>query len=906
MYQPHPDKENLFSSIPPDLVEATQNDQPIRFDDLSEMHELVWELATFITDWQPDLLPFFATGGIPYIFPVMRVLERQKQHALIDGHHFHLYQGLAWRADSEEIFATSFADVLRSQRCEDRIRVLVIDTTNSGNAVNNAVSACQLTLEKSGLSPDSIALRIIGIVNSSHSQAQTLSTNKALITGADRVAHVLTPSGIRCPSRFEDRQFAHVVPESNEAGFPFELAYWLAGSIPTEDRAELIGVQAMHETLDTKGISKSGRLKIVYGNNEVQQGTGMGHLPGRLISLLSLPLDAWRWDKMRAINELPPLDETEMEELAEVKELSDGGLRLFELMSTDQDKAVDGLLRISRPLMDVEVYWLGTVQPPPKRIASKVCATLERGCCTSVEALKYFRRTFPDLVASEPSKESLPQWWFNTVRSMPKEALTDEIKPGSSVDDSDDSGAEEGEPCQDFAESPDLALDFVVTAGGVEEARRLLTDENLKGMSLEELENELDATWPITADKALTFLGPTNEQVAMQYVLECGGWEQACTKLELKACELTVPPIFAGIDISSDTSKCAMAYGEVSPNDSLVPCIHVAINESSEENENDWSLPTVSSMLSKLVRRCKEEERVAIVGVDIPFGYPNKFASYLSAEPLKTKLETSKLAIVDDLLFRECEQQLKKDLLAPDSWTTSVRRQSLWKYYQILRRTFFSDNDPKRKTKRNKDGSVKASPCFPTSPLCTVGDKIARPIARWIRVICDLEARMIGPSLWCVSDCVYLFECYPLASLVSSGLWYPDLKSKSRGHVARAASLAVLQKQEVKIPVDNDNVEARQCADAWGAVEVTHSPKGDFRSSDHNFDALICTLTAWWCGRSLLEKHGVNVRYPKPPLAQTAKNCFFGQEGEPLDDKEGAIYYPETPAALLGELEPGV
>lgn len=526
MYQPHPDRENLFSNIPPDLVEATQNDQPIRFDGLSEMHELVWELATFITDWQPDFLPFFATGGIPYIFPLMRILERQRQNALIDGHHFHLFQGLAWRTDSEEIFATTFADVLRSRSCEGKIRVLVIDTTNSGNAVNNAVSACQLALEKSGLPPDSVALRIIGIVNSSHPQAQTPSSNKALITGAERGAHVLTPSGIRCPCRFEDRQFAHVVPESNETGFPFELAYWLAGSIPTEDRAELIGVQAIHETLETKGISKSGRLKIFYGNNEVQQGTGLGHLPGRLISLLSLPLDAWQWDKMRAINELRPLDEAELVELAEVKELNDGGLRLFELMSTDQDKAVDGLLKISRPLMDVEVYWLGTIQPPPKKIASKVCAALEKKCCTSVEALKYFRLTFPALAASEPNDGSLPQWWISTIRSLPKEALTDETASDSSVD------VEEGEPCQDFAVQPDLALDFVVTAGGIEEVRRLLTDEKLKGMSLQDIEKELDATWPITAEKALTFLGPTNEQVAMQFVLECGGWEQACATLE--------------------------------------------------------------------------------------------------------------------------------------------------------------------------------------------------------------------------------------------------------------------------------------------------------------------------------------------------------------------------------------
>jgi len=99
MYQSHPSRDSIYTRIPQNLVEATQNIQPIQFEDLQEMHELIWELADYAADWQPDLIPFFATGGIPYLFPMMRVLDKQGQKHLTDGHHFHVYPGLSWEGE---------------------------------------------------------------------------------------------------------------------------------------------------------------------------------------------------------------------------------------------------------------------------------------------------------------------------------------------------------------------------------------------------------------------------------------------------------------------------------------------------------------------------------------------------------------------------------------------------------------------------------------------------------------------------------------------------------------------------------------------------------------------------------------------------------------------------------------
>ena len=536
MYQPHPNRETLFAGNPTNLVTATQNIQPIEFDDLLEMRQIVWELRDCIADWKPHLLPFFATGGIPYLIPVMEVFRRQANPQFIDGKHFHLFPGLTWGGtitgkSSEKFFATSFGDVLRMNQGGEPLRVLVIDTTNSGNAVNKAVAACGMAVESSGVSRGSIMLRFIGIVNSTHDEAKRESANKTIVTGIGKTAYVLTPSGYIQMSPLIDRQFTQFSHPASGLLSTLEVSYWLAGNIPTEDNAELIGVEAVHESLTTTSEPRAGRLRIVYGNGESQQGTGLGNLPGRLISLLSLSLDDWQWGKMRDINSLPSMTPEEQETLAEVKELSDGGLRLFELMSMDSGEAIDELAKLPRLLSDVEVYWLGTQKPPPKRIARKVRAFLEKQSCTTIEALKYFRLGFPELATGDPGDDSSAAWWDSQMRSMSIEGFLDNPESCDSVngcvgvDASIDANS-------DFSASDDLTLDFVVVVGGCEEARRQLTELKSKGMSLEDIENHLNETWPVTADKALKFLGPTNEQVAMNFVLDCGGWQQASDCLE--------------------------------------------------------------------------------------------------------------------------------------------------------------------------------------------------------------------------------------------------------------------------------------------------------------------------------------------------------------------------------------
>ena len=241
MYQSHPDRDTLFAGNPSNLVTATQNIQPIHFDGLLEMRQIVWDLANLIVKWQPDLIPFFATGGIPYLFPVMHVLEKTKQHGFIDGQHFHLFPGLTWGGsiddkDSETYFASTFGSIVR-QRLDSAapVRVLVIDTTNSGNAVNKAVAACQRAIKASGASTGRVALTVVGIVNTSHAEAKRKSAEKSLVSGVKRAAHVLTPSGFSTGA-LEDRRVALSLPSCRTKAFRLKRPTGLPGTSQQKTR----------------------------------------------------------------------------------------------------------------------------------------------------------------------------------------------------------------------------------------------------------------------------------------------------------------------------------------------------------------------------------------------------------------------------------------------------------------------------------------------------------------------------------------------------------------------------------------------------------------------------------------------------------------------------------------------
>jgi len=140
MYSPHPPDNRIRAFVPQSLVDATQNECAIPFGQFLEMGRTVERLADMIVASEPDLIPFFATGGIPFAIPAMHVLYSRKAYDFVDGTHFHMFPGLSWNGkldgiDSETFFAGEFGQLIEGEAATDGgIRIWTLDATFTGNA----------------------------------------------------------------------------------------------------------------------------------------------------------------------------------------------------------------------------------------------------------------------------------------------------------------------------------------------------------------------------------------------------------------------------------------------------------------------------------------------------------------------------------------------------------------------------------------------------------------------------------------------------------------------------------------------------------------------------------------------------------------------------------------------------
>src|SRR5690242_1298665 len=102
------------------------------------------------------------------------------------------------------------------------------------------------------------------------------------------------------------------------------------------------------------------------------------------------------------------------------------------------------------------------------------------------------------------------------------------------------------------------------------------------------------------------------------------------------------PPIFAGIDLSSNKRNCAIAEGEPTEGTAGVPTLLLARSDDQLQSGDDeeqggvpsqrrlaWGLEPVRRYLRRLSERCEKERRQAVVAVDVAFGYPDRFRTYL-------------------------------------------------------------------------------------------------------------------------------------------------------------------------------------------------------------------------------------------------------------------------------------
>ena len=83
---------------------------------------------------------------------------------------------------------------------------------------------------------------------------------------------------------------------------------------------------------------------------------------------------------------------------------------------------------------------------------------------------------------------------------------------------------------------PEVAQNFVGACGTLTEARSVLAELEQSGLSMEELKQKVEQCFSKHLDEKRTkFISPTNGEMAMTFVVDCGGYEQAKACLDIYA-----------------------------------------------------------------------------------------------------------------------------------------------------------------------------------------------------------------------------------------------------------------------------------------------------------------------------------------------------------------------------------
>lgn len=203
LYQSHPAENILQSVIPVNLWNARINVLPIPYSDLKSIRSVIRRLVKFINGSEPDLVLFFATGSLPYVLPAINILALNQGEVLLERTVFHMFPGLAWRGridghSSEDFFISEVLLLLQQIHASSKIpKILCVDTTNTGNAVNKVLKAmrgvCNRFLQE-------LEVNMIGIVNGVDAIA-TANDQISIEYGEASIAYVIRPGGIVLPDR---------------------------------------------------------------------------------------------------------------------------------------------------------------------------------------------------------------------------------------------------------------------------------------------------------------------------------------------------------------------------------------------------------------------------------------------------------------------------------------------------------------------------------------------------------------------------------------------------------------------------------------------------------------------------------------------------------------------------------
>jgi hypothetical protein len=420
MYTSHPPENELRGVRPQHLADAPRHVHQISYISLIDIHDTISGIATVVNHLDPDYVAFFATGGIPICVPVMRHLNDAGCRRLVAGDVFHMFPGLAWEGvikgvSAADYFSREMGMLIAGLSHARAATIVVIDTTNSGNAVNLAVKGVVDAATEGGAGP--INLYVIGVVNRDRAQAQP-PEGRCEVTSQKGNVNIITPALWMPEGALREREFARFASIAGYSSVTVQISYWIVDKLFTEDKAELIGAAAIRESLGIEADDTAGRLEINFPSGRTIMGTGLDTVGKRLINLLANRRDSLGWRCLERTNSLPPVAEEDQEFGQESRYWSEGGLRLIE-MNEDPTATLTYLLGKPGLLTGVEIYWLRVQVPFPEVAVPKVVAAMRRAAPDdelNVEAIAFLRKAFPQATAPETS--NVREWWLNRIDKL--------------------------------------------------------------------------------------------------------------------------------------------------------------------------------------------------------------------------------------------------------------------------------------------------------------------------------------------------------------------------------------------------------------------------------------------------------------------------------------------------------
>ena len=420
MYIPHPEGNRLGLVKSAKLTNALKHTHTIQYKTLQEMHSVVVDIAEFVVQYSPQFVPIFATGAVAVMFPVMDCLARRGHTEFVDNGVFHLFPGLGWSGKignltSQPFFVDETAPILKRLSNENEVvRVLAVDVTYSGNAVNKMVRALDAACAAAGT--DNIELHYIGLIDGKNAKPAGARGTDAVIKAGEREIGLSTPGGYICGSELCNHQATHFTHEESPAKL-IDIGYWVSNDVFTEDEAQLVGAIRIKEELAIRPSDAPGMLKVIFDNGRVSRSYGFDTAAMQIYNILS-GLNTIAWDNYEKTNELPE-SELDQEYEADSEWLHTSSQRIMEL-DQNPEAGLEQLADRKYRLIGADVYWLVSRElilhelVPKVIIAMKMASGEDNDGITCV-ALDYLRKARHEIAEVEPAdadQRALRKWWL--------------------------------------------------------------------------------------------------------------------------------------------------------------------------------------------------------------------------------------------------------------------------------------------------------------------------------------------------------------------------------------------------------------------------------------------------------------------------------------------------------------